>query len=123
LQVARRAPITHPWPVDSRLGDCLTCGVAPTLLSCRGLLDSNCTPTGVCYIVGRTISFRVWAVKTIDEGIEVLTGVRAGNSGDDNAFEDGTIHGLANAWLTQMAETLRPCAGLPDSLPSGAARG
>jgi lon-related putative ATP-dependent protease len=55
--------------------------------------------------------FHIWAVTTIDEGIEVLTGVRSGDRLADGTFEDGTIHDLADRRLTLMAETLRRYTG------------
>ena len=36
--------------------------------------------------------FRIYPVKTIDEGIEVLTGVKAGEKGPDGSFEEGSIN-------------------------------
>ncbi len=36
--------------------------------------------------------FHVWAVATIDEGLELLTGLPAGSRGPDGAFPEGTVH-------------------------------
>ena len=36
--------------------------------------------------------FHVWAVETIEEGVEVLTGIAAGKRADDGRFEEGTIY-------------------------------
>ena len=63
-------------------------------------------------------SFRIWAVKTIDEGIEVLTGVRAGERKADGMLEEGSVHFLADARLAKMAETLRQYVGLQEALAS-----
>jgi len=46
--------------------------------------------------------FHIYPVRTIDEGIEVLTGVRAGA-----AEEDGTINGLVNRRLRELASGLK----------------
>jgi len=43
--------------------------------------------------------FRIWAVETIDEGIEILTGVPAGVEGPDGSYPEGTIHGRVKACL------------------------
>ena len=50
--------------------------------------------------------FHVWAVKTIDEGIEVLTGLRAGERQPDGAFEDDTINALVDNRVRELAESL-----------------
>jgi lon-related putative ATP-dependent protease len=50
--------------------------------------------------------FHVWPVRTIDEGIEVLTGVPAGQRQADGTFEAGTVHFLVDKRLEEMAETL-----------------
>ena len=50
--------------------------------------------------------FNVWAVSTIDEGIEVLTGVRAGERREDGAFEEGTVSDRVDKRLRELAETL-----------------
>ena len=66
--------------------------------------------------------FHVWAVRTIDEGIEVLTGVTAGTRGADRAWPPGTIHRLVEDRLRAYADivlsarddrTDRALAGLP----------
>lgn len=38
--------------------------------------------------------FKIYAIKTIDEGIEILTGVKAGSLNEDNEYEKGTINYL-----------------------------
>lgn len=52
--------------------------------------------------------FHLYPIRTIDEGLEVLTGVKAGNVG-----EEGTIHHLAVQRLRQLAEGLRHFAATP----------
>jgi len=51
--------------------------------------------------------FHIWAVKTIDGGIEVLTGVRAGERKEDGTFEEGTVNYLVDKRLRELAETMR----------------
>jgi lon-related putative ATP-dependent protease len=50
--------------------------------------------------------FHIWAVNTIDEGIEILTGVPAGRRGADGAFEAGTVNARVDARLAALAERL-----------------
>jgi lon-related putative ATP-dependent protease len=51
--------------------------------------------------------FRIYPVRTIDEGIEVLTGVPAGQRREDGSFEEGTVNYLVDRRLRELAETLR----------------
>jgi len=51
--------------------------------------------------------FHLYAVKTIDEGIEVLTGVKAGERREDGTFENGTVIHKVDKRLKNMAERLR----------------
>jgi predicted ATP-dependent protease len=51
--------------------------------------------------------FRIYAVATVDEGIEILTGRPAGKRGPDGRFPDGSINQLVEARLTGMAEVVR----------------
>jgi len=51
--------------------------------------------------------FHIYPVKTIDQGIEVLTGVNAGAKRPDGTFEEGTVNYLVDKNLEAMAEKLR----------------
>jgi len=51
--------------------------------------------------------FHIWAVRTIDEGLEVLTGLPAGDAGADGRYPDGTVNALVNRRLGELAERLR----------------
>ncbi len=51
--------------------------------------------------------FHIFPVKTIDEGIEVLTGIRAGVKGPDGQYEEGTINFLVQKRLTTMAAAIK----------------
>ena len=48
--------------------------------------------------------FHIWAVKTIDEGIEILTGRSAGERDENGKFAGDTIHGLTQARLWKFME-------------------
>jgi lon-related putative ATP-dependent protease len=60
--------------------------------------------------------FHVYSVKTIDEGIEVLTGVKAGERRKDGTFEEDTVNYRVDKQLKGMAEKLK-------DFPSEAVRG
>ena len=51
--------------------------------------------------------FHLWPVHTIDEGIEVLTGVKAGERQADGSFEPDTVNALVDQRLRQMADDLQ----------------
>jgi lon-related putative ATP-dependent protease len=51
--------------------------------------------------------FHIFSVKTIDEGIEVLTGVKAGERRKDGSFEEGTVNYKVDKRLREMAEKLK----------------
>ncbi|SLN38115.1 Lon protease 2 [Roseovarius gaetbuli] len=55
----------------------------------------------------RAGKFRVIAIKTIDEGIEALTGRVAGKRKRSGAFPEGSINALVEAQLKTFAETRR----------------
>ena len=50
--------------------------------------------------------FHIWAVTTIDEGIEILTGVPAGERQVDGSWPEGSVNALVDQRLRQMAEAL-----------------
>ncbi|MCW3991679.1 MAG: AAA family ATPase [Candidatus Bathyarchaeota archaeon] len=51
--------------------------------------------------------FHIYPVKTINEGIEVLTGVRAGKRLPDGTYEEGTINYQVQKRLSEMAERIK----------------
>jgi lon-related putative ATP-dependent protease len=51
--------------------------------------------------------FRIYSVKTIDEGIEILTDVKAGNKKPDGTFEENTINNKVDKRLREIAEKLK----------------
>ncbi|MDD4013838.1 MAG: AAA family ATPase, partial [Candidatus Omnitrophica bacterium] len=48
--------------------------------------------------------FHIWAVNTVDEGIEVLTGKKAGEKGPDGKYPEGTVNFLTAAKLKEYTE-------------------
>ncbi len=50
--------------------------------------------------------FHIYPVSTIEQGIEILTGVRAGKPNGKGKFDSGTIFGKVHARLREMATTL-----------------
>jgi hypothetical protein len=54
----------------------------------------------------RAGQFQVWAVATIEEGLEVLTGQPAGSRGEGGLYPDGSVLGRVGARLTELAESL-----------------
>jgi lon-related putative ATP-dependent protease len=59
--------------------------------------------------------FNIWAVSSIDEGIEVLTGIRAGSMRDDGTYPSDSIHGRTKSclrgWLERSAKLKRELSG------------
>jgi predicted ATP-dependent protease len=51
--------------------------------------------------------FHIYAIETIDQGIELLTGVPAGERQPDGTFPAGTVHRAVQDRLQAMAEGLR----------------
>ena len=51
--------------------------------------------------------FHIWSVGTVDEGIELLTGVEAGQRREDGTFPEGTISDRVDKRLQVLAETMR----------------
>jgi ATP-dependent Lon protease len=51
--------------------------------------------------------FHVMPVTTIDEGIEILTGVRAGKRGEDGKFEEDSVSARVDTRLRELAKTLK----------------
>ncbi len=51
--------------------------------------------------------FHLFSVRTIDEGIEALTGVKAGERREDGKFEEGTVNFKVNEKLKDMAGKLK----------------
>jgi len=54
--------------------------------------------------------FAVYSVDTVDEGIEILTGVKAGKSLGDGTFEEGSINDRVGKRLEKMAKAIQEFA-------------
>jgi lon-related putative ATP-dependent protease len=55
----------------------------------------------------KTSKFNIYSTKTIDEGIEFLTGTKAGQRRQDGTFEEGTVNYIVDKQLRDMAEKLK----------------
>ena len=51
--------------------------------------------------------FHVWAVDDVDQGIEMLTGVPAGERGPDGTYAENTVHRRVQDRLAAMAAAAR----------------
>lgn len=51
--------------------------------------------------------FHIWSVETIEQGIEILTGTKAGQRGKNRKFPKGSIYQLVDARLQAMANRLK----------------
>lgn len=51
--------------------------------------------------------FHLWAVRTVNEGIELLTGVPAGEQREDGSYPPGTVHQRVDAKLREYAQKLK----------------
>ena len=51
--------------------------------------------------------FHIYAVRTIDEGIEILTGAPAGEHQANGTYPDGTVNYLVDKRLQELAQSLR----------------
>jgi lon-related putative ATP-dependent protease len=55
--------------------------------------------------------FHIWAVSTIDEGLEVLSGIEAGQPGDRGEFPPSSFNGRVRRELIHMAKTIKNYLG------------
>jgi hypothetical protein len=51
--------------------------------------------------------FHIYSAKTIDEGIEMLTGVPAGERQKDGTYPESTVNYFVDKHLKEMAERLK----------------
>jgi lon-related putative ATP-dependent protease len=54
--------------------------------------------------------FHLWAVEDIDEGIEILTGVQAGQRQKDGSFPEGTVNYAVDKRLRELSEAWKEFA-------------
>ena len=60
--------------------------------------------------------FHIYAVRSIDEGIEILTGHPAGTRRADGSYPEGTVHSLVDRRLRELNQSMR--GYYADLLPS-----
>ena len=56
-------------------------------------------------------TFHIWGVRTIDEGIELLTGMPAGELDEAGEYPKQTIHHLVKKRLHTLAQELKQFGG------------
>jgi len=61
--------------------------------------------------------FHIWAVKTIDEGVEILTGLKAGVRGKNGKYPKNSINGLVDAKLKSLVDELMAYGKIADDNP------
>lgn len=61
-------------------------------------------------------TFHIYAVGTVDEGMEILTGLEAGRKGPDGSYPKGTINGLVDQKLRELGEGLRKLGEPPEEV-------
>ncbi|MFB0506501.1 MAG: Lon protease family protein, partial [Thermodesulfobacteriota bacterium] len=62
-------------------------------------------------------TFHIYPVKTIDQGIEVLTGTEAGERGEDGSFKEGTVNFLIDKRLKELAARIKEFEAGEEKLP------
>jgi ATP-dependent Lon protease len=55
--------------------------------------------------------FHVYPVKTIDQGIEILTGVKASDRLEDGRFKEGTVNDLVDKRLQDLGKKIKEFEG------------
>jgi lon-related putative ATP-dependent protease len=60
--------------------------------------------------------FHIWAVNYVDEGIELLTGIPAGERDDDGNYQENSINDLVDKRLDELARAMKEFEG-PDDEP------
>lgn len=58
--------------------------------------------------------FHIWAISHVDEGIEILTGIPAGQRGKNGSFPPNTIHYLVNKKLRTWGEKRQAAGKKPE---------
>ncbi|MGQ9800859.1 MAG: Lon protease family protein [Candidatus Saccharicenans sp.] len=55
--------------------------------------------------------FHIYPIKTVDEGLEILTGVKAGERLENGQYEEGTVNQLVDSGILQLAVTWQEFEG------------
>ena len=50
--------------------------------------------------------FAIYTIDRMEEGLEILTGMKAGEEGKDGTYPEGTINFLVEKRLTEISEAL-----------------
>jgi ATP-dependent Lon protease len=61
--------------------------------------------------------FHIYPVRTVDEGIEILTGVKAGETREDGPFEKDTVNFLVDQELQRLAQSWKTFEPGPEKEP------
>ena len=61
--------------------------------------------------------FHIYPVKTIDQGIEILTGVEAGERVKDGGFKEGTVNFLVDKRLKELASEIKEFEAAEEKSP------
>lgn len=51
--------------------------------------------------------FHIWPISTVEEGLQVLTGIEAGELQEDGAYPEGTIYRMVDDRLIEISEIVR----------------
>jgi hypothetical protein len=62
--------------------------------------------------------FQVYPIRSIDEGIALLTGMPAGEAGPDGGYPEGTVNHLVQKRLREFAEQARSFRGNGETPPA-----
>ena len=54
--------------------------------------------------------FHIWPVTTVEEGLNILTGMDAGELQEDGTYPEGTIYGKVDDRLKEISEIVRKFA-------------
>ena len=50
--------------------------------------------------------FSIYTIDRMEEGLEILTGMKAGEPGEDGTYPEGTVNFLVEKRLTEISEAL-----------------
>jgi lon-related putative ATP-dependent protease len=66
--------------------------------------------------------FTIWAVGSIDEALELLTGIPAGEPGPDGTYPEASVNGRVEAGLAELAERAKAFIARPPEVASAERR-
>ncbi|MGC9021618.1 MAG: hypothetical protein ACP5J5_00620, partial [Dissulfurimicrobium sp.] len=67
--------------------------------------------------------FHIWAIETVEEGIEILTGIPAGVRDVDGNYPEGTLFYLVDLRLQELAEAAKSYGHEEEGVMEEAAEG